>query len=337
MVNVVIWEFLPPRSFEEKEFAIAYFRQFHYFQGFRDVFIPQSVFLSVSSVVESEDSYIKTMPMMTEKETRVVEDLEKLLDSLLWKMKKTDVLESGLTSLLAAFAVWLQSRSLSAVVVLPLSDPTGYCSKLVHLLAGDQRDYIGCLAEDVELWFFSHFADFSTEWPYFLNFALSRANKLEKDSCFLRHRKQLVWFRKNYLLRDVTRIDFTEYERALSIMARDQKTLLQYASVEYHEHIVVRKASLAPSTENLKVRTNLRWKCGSFGKMLKDAEMHNGVFSPYFLNFDFYPSELLRSIEPADLLNNDAVPLLRASLSFETGLKAELELALDNYGKRIRV
>ena len=134
---------------------------------------------------------------------------------------------------------------------------------------------------------------------------------------------------------DVAKTDLTEYEGALSIMSSYQKRLLQYMSIEYHEHIIVRKAPLAPSGENLKARTSILWKCNSFDRMLKDAEMHDGVFSPYFMNFDFYPSELLRSIELADLLNNDAKPLW-TSLSFETSLKAELEIALNNYRKRIR-
>jgi hypothetical protein len=68
--------------------------------------------------------------------------------------------------------------------------------------------------------------------------------------------------------------------------------------------------------------------------MLKEAEVRKDPFTPYFMDFDFYPSELLESIQPSELSNKKAKPFWY-SYAFEAVCKAELNTALGSYKKRI--
>ena len=83
MANALIWEFSPPRSAEEKEFAVAYFRQLHFVQGFQSIFVSKNVFLSISSIVEPEDSYVEPLSKVDEAEKRILGNFGKSLDRLL--------------------------------------------------------------------------------------------------------------------------------------------------------------------------------------------------------------------------------------------------------------
>jgi hypothetical protein len=336
MVNAAVWEFLPPKNSEEKESTVAYLRQFHCLQGFQNIFIPRSAFSSICNVIEAEDSYVKMLPMITREDEKTLESLEESLNSLLWKMKKIEVHDSDLTSFLSAFAIWLQAKRLKAVVILPLSNPTSDFSRLIHFLVGERRDYLGNIAEDIELWFFSHFADLDAEWPYFFDFPLSTANALEEDSYFLKYRRRLTEFRGNYLSWSATRKDWTGYGRAFSNMLVIQGLILGHMAKKYGDRVFVRKNSFAPTKENLKARVNSRWKCHPFGRILKETKMKNESFTPYFMEFDFYPFELLKSIKPTDLLNKKAKPFWY-SHAFETVNKAELRTVLSGYRKRIRI
>lgn len=336
MANALIWEFSPPRSAEEKEFAVAYFRQLHFVQGFQSIFVSKNVFLSISSMVEPEDSYVEPLPKVDEAEKRILENFGKSLDRLLWTTKKKDVLETGLTSLLAAVEVWIQARKLKSAIVLPSSNPTSNCAQLMHLLVGEQTETLASFADDVEYWFFSHFADLTVEWPYFLNFNKSMADILEKDPCFLKHRRDIVELRKNYLTRDITKEILSDYRRTLSNVVVDQRLLIERMSKKHREEIILVKASLAPSLRNLEKRIHPTWKCDPFGEMFEETDISNGVFTPYYIDFDFYPSELLKSINPFDLLNSKARPFGVSQL-FVTACKKEMELAIQNYRKRIGI
>jgi hypothetical protein len=158
---------------------------------------------------------------------------------------------------------------------------------------------------------------------------------LEKDSYFLEQRKELVESREKFLEGDVEKRNLIEYEKILSNMITNLETILDHLSKKYYTHIIITKASLAPSKENLKALMHSTWKCDSFGNMLKEADTRRSVFTPYFVNFDYYPVELLKSIKSGDSFGNTAHPL-RQACSFKAGIKADMELALTNYGQRIR-
>jgi hypothetical protein len=206
----------------------------------------------------------------------------------------------------------------------------------MHLLVGKQTESLGSFADDVEYWFFSHFADLTVKWPYFLNFNKSTADLLEKDPCFLKHRREIVGLRRNYLTRDITESILIDYKRTLSNIVVDQRLLIEHISKKYREEIILMKASLAPSLRNLEKRMHPTWKCDSLGEMFEEINIDNGVFAPYYINFDFYPSELLKSINPFDLLNGKARPFGVSQL-FKTGCKREMELAIQNYRERIGI
>jgi hypothetical protein len=336
MANALIWEFSPPRSAEEKEFAVAYFRQLHFVQGFQSIFLPKKVFSSIKSIVEPGDSYVKPLPKVAQTEKRILENFGESLDRLLWTIKKTDVFETGLASLLATVEVWVQARKLDSAIVLPSSNPTSNCAQLMHLLVGKQTESLACFVDDVEYWFFSHFADLTVRWPYFLNFNKSAADLLEKDPCFLKHRREIVELRRNYLTRNITKSILIDYKRALSNILVDQRLLIEHMSKKYREEIILMKASVAPSLRNLEKRMHPTWKSDSFGEMLEEIGISNGVFTPYYINFDFYPSELLKSINSFDLLSGKARPFGVSQL-FKTGCKKEMELAIQNYRERMGI
>jgi hypothetical protein len=336
MANALIWEFSPPRSAEEKEFAVAYFRQLHFVQGFQSIFLSKNVFSSISSIVEPEDTYVEPLPKVAETEKRILDNFGESLDRLLWTIKKKDVFETGLASLLATVEVWVQAKKLDSAIVLPSSNPTSNCAQLMHLLVGKQTESLASFADDVEYWFFSHFADLTVGWPYFLNFNKSTADLLEKDLCFLKFRRKIVELRRNYLTRDITESILIDYKRTLSNIVVDQRLLIEHMSKRYREEIILMKASLAPSSRNLEKRMQPSWKSDSFGEMFEEIDINNGVFTPYYINFDFYPSELLKSINPFDWLNSKARPFGVSQL-FKAGCKKEMELAIQNYRERMGI
>jgi len=334
MTNAILWEFLPPNNSEDKEFTIAYIRQVHHFQGFQDIFIPKNVFSSLSSIIEPNDKFVKKLPLIGKTDKRILEDFEKSINTLLWSIKKTDIFETGLTSFLVAFAIWVQAKKLKSAIILHLSNPTSNFSRLMHILAGEQRKFVECVADDVESWFFSHFADFPAEWPYFFNFTSSTIDMLEKDPIFLEYQRNFIDSREKFFEVGFEKTNLTEYDKILSRITANQKVLFNHVSKNYREHFIATKASLAPSKENWKALRHLTWKCNSFGKMLEHAEIYGSNFIPYFVRFDFYPFELLKKIKANSLLS-ERDTAFNSTYSFETALKAEMDFVLNNFRKRI--
>jgi hypothetical protein len=322
-----------PNNPEEREFAIGYLRQLRHIQVFQNIFVPRRVLSSLNSAIKTQDEYIRTLPARTREETNTAKCVREYLDSLLWEMKKTDVQEAQLDSFLRAFEIWLKARSLRAVVITPCFGLTGSFSKLVHLLTSDKRDFIENLADDIELWLFSHCADITAEWPYFLQFTPQVAKTLESDPSLLEYRRRLANLRNQYLSWNIENRRLTRYERLLSTMISSLNEINIHLSTKYHENMIIRKGPLGPSKQNLIARTCPQWKCRKFGKILEDFETE-GIFSPYFINLDLYPSELIESVDLSKHQKKDKLPFWIALCS-ETLPKASLELALGEYKKRI--
>lgn len=334
ITNAILWVFPLPKNSEEKEFAIGYLRQLRHIQGFQNIFVPQRIYTSLNSVMKNQDNYIRTLPMKTRKETDMVKSLHGYLDSLLWEMKKTDVQEAQLNSFLEIFEIWLKARSQRAVVIAACSDPAGSFSRLVHLLTSDKRGFIENLADDIELWFFSHYTDIPAKWSYFFQFPPQVAKTLEGDSFILEYRKRLANFRDEYLSGGIESRRLTKYEILLSSMITSQNKFNAYLSTKYHGNMIIGNGPLGPSKQNLIARICPQWKCQKFGKILEDIEAEERLFSPYFMNLDLYPSELIESIDLSEQQKRNKRPFW-ITLCSETLHKASLELALSNYRKRI--
>lgn len=332
MVNAIIWEFQEPLNSEEQSFALSYFRQIHYLHCIQEIYVPSNVLSSIASVLSIKDNFIKITPSAGKEEKRALKGLATSLDTFLWKMKKRDIYESGLTSFLTAFETWLMAQKHEAVIVVPFSNPTSVFSRLVHLLVGDQRENISCLSEDIELWLFSRFAEISAESPYFLDFSLRIANAIGNDVELRKYHRELSDLRNQYLFNTEKR-DLVNYEKRLTRFQVCQGRMAYHLSQEFPGQIINTKVSLAPSRKNMEMLRNSKWKCDFLGTIMKQVKMESN-FTPFFLNFDFYPSEIMKSLRQPAALNTAVNPLAYAQ-AFKIAGKAELELAMANYKERL--
>jgi|GEM_PF-3158734 hypothetical protein len=326
--NAIVWELLPPRTAEEREFVVGYFRQLHFLQGLDDILISRDLFNSITNEIQPGDDYIKVLPEATKNEETLCYNFEDNLNSMLWKLKRTDIPESGLSCLLSMVEIWLRARELESVIVMPMSEVINSFTTLVHFLAGEKRDYLSYLADDVELWLFSHFADFYSDWPYFLRFTVPIAATLEEDCNFQQYKEKLMEVRNRCFFAADDR-SILNYEKLTSKTMIYQKQVNEFLLRNWGENIMIARGSLALSKSNLRTLINRKWKYGIF----ETLESENKPLNPYFLLFRFYPFELLKSIGPTDL-SPEKPSFLKAYHYFETYYEAELKFALEKYGRR---
>ncbi|MEM3640510.1 MAG: hypothetical protein QXH37_01090 [Candidatus Bathyarchaeia archaeon] len=113
-----------PRNAEEISFAITYLRQLNFFHGFETVFVPKIVLDTINEFTSlNQDKYLKELKQINRNDSKLVKDFEKKLNSILWQMKRTDIYEAQLTSLLSLYAIWLQAKRLKSLIIQSMSDP----------------------------------------------------------------------------------------------------------------------------------------------------------------------------------------------------------------------
>ena len=146
------------------------------------------------------------------------------------------------------------------------------------------------------------------------------------------YHKELCELRESYLF-DAEKRELNVYEKKLANFQINQRQLLCYISQKYRRRIINTEVSLAPSRKNIEILRNPAWKCDSFGRAINKVKRSDS-FTPYFMNFSFYPSELLKSLREPALASAEVNPVAYFR-SFEIASKAELKLALVNYRKRV--
>lgn len=216
MVNAIILDLALPRYTEETDFAITYLRQMNFFHGFETVLGTKTVLDTISEFTSvNQEKYLKELRQISRSDSKLVKDFEKKLNLILWQMKRTDIHEAQLTSLLSLYAIWLQAKRLKSLIIQSMSDPTSDFSRLIHILAGEGREFIGLLADDIELWLFSHFADLYVEWPYFLHFPKKVVETFLEDDYFKKIRKQFIGFRTRICRYPVNQLEMNKRARMI--------------------------------------------------------------------------------------------------------------------------
>jgi len=337
MVNAIILDLDLPRNTEEINFAITYLRQLNFFHGFKTIFVPTTVLDTISEFTSvNQEKYLKELGQVSRSDSKLEKDFEKKLNSILWKMKRTDTYEAQLTSLLSLYAIWLQAKRLKSLIIQSMSDPTSNFSQLIHLLAGEGREFIGPLADDIELWLFSHFADLYVKWPYFLRFPREVAETFLKDDYLKRIQKQFIDFRTRTCVHPANELEMNKRARIISKMQQYFSWILTLAKEKYGEEVIISKASLVVSNKTLKATERKTLNYSELAKFFKESKSVNQNFAPCFIHVKFYPSKLLKPVKRYGLLPKSANSLVYYRM-FETAQEAELKLVFSKFRERMKI
>lgn len=337
MMNAIILDLDLPRNIEEVNFAITYLRQLNFFHGFETIFVPKVVLDMISEFTSTnQEKYLKELEQISRSESKLAKDFEKKLNSILWQMKRTDIHEAQLSSFPSLYTVWLQAKRLKSLLIQSMSDPTSDFSRLIHLLAGEGREFIGPLADDIELWLFSHFADLYVEWPYFLRFPREVAESFLKNDYLKRIQKQLIDFRTRICIHPANELEMNKRARMISKMQQYFNWILTLAKEKYGEEVIISKTSLAVSNKTLKATERKTLKYSELARFLKETKPINQNFAPCFIHVKFYPSKLLKPVKPYGLLPKNANSLVYYHM-FETAQEAELKLVFSKFREQLKV
>lgn len=336
MVNGIICDLYLPRNLEEMESVISYLHQLHFIHGFEKIYVPEVAIARIREWIQTYNMiYLRKLEEITSREDMLVRGCEEELDSILWKMKRTDVLEAQLDSFLSLYGMWLQAKRLKSLLVQSMSIPTNPFSRLVHLLVGEQREFIDLLADDIELWLFSHFADLYAEWPYFFNFSTETAKRLQKNDCYRHFHNQFINLRTTSCTYSTERSSLMKREETISRMLKYCSSILESLAKEHGKDMILTKASLTVSNETLVATRGEFWNYSALSEFLGQIREPHPVFSPSFVHIKFYPLVLLKSIKPFGSLSKSTNPLVYYS-SFEEIQEAELKFALTRFRKRLK-
>lgn len=336
MVNAIILDLDLPRNAEEINFAITYLRQLNFFHGFETIFVPKVVLDTISDFTPiNQEKYLKEIGQISRRDSKLVRDFENKLTSILWRMKRTDIHEAQLSSLLSLYAIWLQAKGLKSLIVQSMSDPTSYFARLIHLLAGEGREFIGYLADDIELWLFSHFADLYVEWPYFLRFPKEAAETFLKDDYFKKMQKQFIDFRTRTCVHPANELETKKRARMISKMQRYFNWILTLAKEKYGKEVIISKASFAISNKALITTERKALNYSELADFFKERSIEQN-FAPCFIHVKFYPSKLLKPVKPYGLLPKSTNSLVYYRM-FETAQEAELKLVFSKFRERLKI
>lgn len=336
MVNAIVHDLSFSRNPEGTELVAGYLRELHFVHGFETVFIPDTLYAVINAQKNSKEKYLGKLGHLNRNENNTMRECEKKLESILWKMKRTDIDEAHLRSFLSLLSVWLQAIRLKSLVVEPLSSPVNNFSTLTNLLVGDQRDYIGKLADDLELWLFSHFADLYSEWPYFLDFSVRTAESLQEDEGYAKFHSLFMDLRTKSQTYSTHENSLKKREKTLSRMLAYCNFILALAKQKCGKEVIITKSSLAVSNKTLSATGKRNWNYADIARLLWPDNSDSPNFVPCFTHIRLYPLELLKSISPYALLPRNANPLVYYS-SFEIGEEAQLRLALGTFRKRLKI
>jgi len=338
MVNAIVSDLVFSENIEEINFVLSYLRQLHFLQGFERIFLPKATLYAIREWATIEvEKFLEEIDKPTKRENALLKECESGLSSILWKMKRTDIHEAQLSSLLSLYSIWMQAKGQRSVIIQAALEPTNPFSRLIHLLAGEQREFIGRLADDIELWFLSHFADLYTEWPFFLNFSRETAKILQKNDYYRESFRKFKDLRTKTCAHPVNEREFAKRAKMLSEMVTYSHQILRRAKERHGKEIILCKASLAVSNETLIGTAKETWKYPEMARFFKEeAKTADQTFLPCFAHIKYYPLRLLKSIKPYGLLTKNTNPLVYYSM-FETAQEAELKLVLSEFKKRLKI
>jgi hypothetical protein len=325
MVNALIPD-LPFIAKTEIDHIIQYLSQLHFLRGFETIYVYEK-----SLVNEISLSYVKEFPEQFERDSNnLIGMIIEELDSILWNMKKTDHMEANLTPFISLCSLWLKARSIRAAVIFSRLHPSSPVLYLSQVLTNARRNFIGNLAEDVELWFFSHFADVHIQVPFFTNFPHEIQDFFQRQ----------IDINELYeLLNDLCKYPTSEYEwkkrsEILSKVINYGKLILRQAQRKYENQIVITSFPIALSNESLRAFEQLPWNYPALMALLQNILLQNDRFNPYFILDSVYPRELLQKFKPLEKISLEKTPLFYIIESEFVGYPT-IELAHRGFLKRL--
>lgn len=336
MVNAIVHDLSFSRTPEGTELVVSYLRQLHFVHGFETVFIPSALHAVINAQKNSKEKYLRKLGHLNRNENSTMRECEKKLESILWKMKRTDIDEAHLRSFLSLLSVWLQAIRLKSLVVEPLCSPVNNFSTLTYLLVGDQRDYIGKLADDIELWLFSHFADLYSEWPYFLDFSVRTAESLQEDEGYAKFHRLFKGLRTKSQIYSTHENSLKKRAKTLSRTLAYCNFILALAKQKCGKEVIITRSSLAVGNKTLSATRKRIWNYADFAHLLWQDNSERPTFVPCFAHVKLHPLQLLKSIRPYGLLPENMNPLVYYG-SFEMSEETHLKLALSAFRKRLKI
>ena len=332
MVNALLWD-LPSTLYnpEETNLVVEYVQQIHFLHGFETIFVSENIYDRIAARRPYENDYLRKLPNFQNSLYKLLEKVKHELDSILWNLKKIDHIEAQLNSFVSLYSKWVHALSLEAVVVLPMMVPTSSVSHFFHILVSDKRDFIGHLADDLELWLLSRFANVPIRWPYYLNFSeqikenlstqfdLDQFKDLRTEICKYPTTKQEEQTRKK-LLREA--LEFN-------------KSIMEFSMTNYPDSIVLTRSAIGVSNENLLASERLNWHHPKLMKILQEPILNSKGFVPCFVPDKLYSLELIRRIQPLSSLR-DAIDPLKYAVA-ELLCDKNVDFALENFKKRLDI
>jgi len=326
MPNVLIPN-LPRQTTEaEKDYILRYLQQLHFVRGYDTIYL-------VRNIVDEKNTpldYVKVFPEQFEEEVySSIEAMKEKIDRMLWCLKKTDHMEAGLTPFLSLYSLWLRAKLANAFV---LFSGLSLVSPVIHLcqvLTNERRDFIGNLAEDIELWFFSHFADVRVHWPFFLSFSNENRKALEKQIDFEDFHQLL----NQLFIYPRSTAEWNDRAKTIARVRDYAKLILISSKKQFRSEIVVTTTPIVPRNSTLRSFEQLTWNYSTFAKQIKMITRKENRFTPYFGVDALYPRELIVKMIPFEG-NVWNVPML-LRIAPESSGYATIELAHKAFLRRL--
>lgn len=326
MVNVLVPDL--PSSVTEAEISqiIQYLRQLHSIRGFEKIYVSETNILNKISL-----EYVRELPSQIEDEVKnSTRNMVSELDSILWDIKKTDHREANLSPFVFLYSLWLKAKSIKAVVIfsrLHILSPILY---LCQILTNSRRDYIGNLAEDIELWFFSHFADFEVQVPFFFNVTQEIEDSFRKYAGISKL-KETLDFLCNY---PNSANEWKNRNKALIKLMEYTESISQYAKNAYKWLVMFAPFPITLTNGVMKAPELIPWNYPTLKELLKDKPMRENNFNPYFIQDTIYPKELLQKVALAKEIPPEKASFFKL-LQSEVASYRTIELARHKFLKRL--
>ena len=333
MVNALLWDL--PSTFddpEETNLVISYVQQLHFFHGFEAIFVSEDTYDRIMARKLYENDYLRKLPTFQNSQDKLLAKIKHELDSILWTLKKTDHIEAQLNSFVSLYSKWVHALSLKAVVVLPMMAPTSSVSHFFHILVSDKRDFIGHLADDLELWLLSRFGNVPIRWPYYLNFSKQIKEDLSTQFDF----EQFKYSRTEICKYPTTKQEEQTRKKLLWEALEFNRSIIEFSMINYPDNIIFTRSAIGVSNENLLAFERLNWYHPKLMKILQEPILTGKGFMPCFVPDKLYSFELIQRIQPLSSLRNAINPLNYYS-AFELACDKDVDLALENFKKRLSI
>lgn len=330
MVNALLWDL--PSTFYNLDLMIGYVQQIHLLHGFETIFVSESIHDRIVGRKPYTTSYLRQLPNFDDRQDRLLERIKHELDSILWNLKKTDHTEAQLGSFLSLYSKWLHALSLEAVVVLPMMAPTSASSHFFHILVSDKRDFIGHLADDLELWLLSRFADVAIRWPYYLDFSREIKENLLAQFDFDQFRN----LRTEICKCPTNKQEEKTRNKLLWKAMEFNRSMIEFSTTNYPDKVVLTRSAIGVSNENLLAFARLNRHYPKLTEILQEPILSNKGFVPCFVPDKLYSFELVQRIQPLKSLRN-TINVLNYYAAFELACDKDVDLALKIFGKRLGI